>query len=62
MKKTVNNHPNNTEKTIGSRAVYLSRLKPSGYFTYHKLYSRVLYGAQNKQRLSSSTALNDWFL
>ena len=61
MKKNVNNYSHYTEKTIGSGAVYLTRLKPSGYFTYHKLYSRVLYGAQNKQRLSSSTALNDWF-
>jgi len=48
-------------------------LKPSGFFTYHRVYHSkilhgaglafsVLYGSQNRQRLLLYTSLTDWFL
>jgi len=52
----------------------LTRLKPTGHYTYHEInikkfyvlphtvYLYVLCGSENKQRLFPYTALTDWFV
>ena len=51
----------------------INLLNPSGYFTYHKVYSSkilrgacfalsVLYGYQNRQRRLLYISLTGWFL
>jgi len=57
----------------GKQGIFF-RLKPSGHYMYRQfniqqfyvlptqLYSCVLCGSQNKQRLFPYTTLTDWFL
>jgi hypothetical protein len=57
----------------GTATFTVNILNPNGFFTFHQFeYSKilhgvhialsVLYGSQNRQRLSLYTLLTDWFL
>jgi hypothetical protein len=70
--------PDMYESLFSILSVFCKSLKPSGYYTYHQVWHSkiphsartvhlcVLYGRQNKQRLSlllfPHTALSDWIL